>query len=189
MHRLLSAITLMVFGASAFGHVIEKEVREYYDVRHSASMSLLDALNSASPVHINGQTFHAYTGWDIRWNFRWKSSSAGLCEITSVTTDLSVKMTLPRLLVSTPEVAAQFKNYFPALVTHEQGHKKIALDAANQADRAIASLRPVPDCQVLEREANRSGLAVLESARRRNIDYDMTTQHGCTQGACLPRSR
>ena len=189
MHRLLPAVTLMALAMPSLGDVVEKEVREYYEARQLAGMSLLDALNSASPVQERGQTFHAYTAWDIRWNFKWQTSSAGLCEIASVTTSLSVKMTLPRLSIGTQEAVAQFNNYFPALVAHEQGHRQIALDAATQADRSIAGLRPMTDCQVLEKEANRTGLAVLESAKLREIEYDSTTKHGCTQGACLPRSR
>jgi predicted secreted Zn-dependent protease len=98
-------------------------------------------------------------------------------------------MTLPKLLTATNEAAAQFNSYFPALLAHEQGHKRIALDAANQVDRAIADLRPMTDCQALEQEANRTGLAVLESARRREVEYDAITKSGCTQGACLPSSR
>jgi predicted secreted Zn-dependent protease len=45
------------------------------------------------------------------------------------------------------------------------------------------------DCHVLEREANRIGYKILESARRRDSEYDSTTQAGCTQGACLTGSR
>ena len=189
MHRLLYAIVLVAFGTPALAHVVEKEVREFYDVRQSAGMSLLDALNATSPVREKGQTFHGHTAWEIRWNFRWQVSGAGLCEITSATTHVSVKMTLPRLVMSTKETNAQFQNYYPALLAHEQGHGRNAIDAAHQIDRAIAGLRPMSDCQALEREANRTGLAMLNSARQRDIEYDAKTQHGCTQGACLPASR
>ena len=189
MHQPFFAVALMAFGGSALGHVVVKEATEFYDVRHSAGITLLDAINSVTPVRKNGQLFHGYTAWDINWAFRWQKSSAGLCEITSVTTSLLVTTTLPRLLVSTQGAATQFNQFFPALVAHEQGHRRIVLDAANQADRAIAGLQPMSDCHVLEREANRVGLDILESSRRRHAEYDSTTQHGCKQGACLTRSR
>ena len=189
MYQPLFAVALMAFGGSALAHVVVKEVTEFYDVRHSAGITLLDAIKSVTPVRKNGKLFHGYTAWDISWTFRWQMSNAGSCEITSVTTNLLVTTTLPRLSTSTQEAATQFNQFFPALVAHEQGHRRIALDAANQVDRSIAGLGQMIDCHVLEREANRIGYKILESARRRDSEYDSTTQAGCTQGACLTGSR
>jgi predicted secreted Zn-dependent protease len=114
MHQPLFAVALMAFGGSALAHVVVKEVTEFYDVRHSAGITLLDAINSVTPVRKNGQLFHGYTAWNISWTFRLKMSNAGSCEITSMTT------TLPRLSISTQEAATQFNKFFPALADHEQ---------------------------------------------------------------------
>ena len=187
MRRLFLLVALTSITTPSLGNVIERESHEWYEVHQSAGTPLLSAINSASPVREGGKVFHAYTAWDVHWNFSWNTSSSSSCEITSVTTNLSVKMTLPRLSASTPEGAAEFDRYFPALLRHEQGHRAIALDAANQVDQSITSLPPMTNCQVLEREANRIGMEVLESAKRRDIDYDAATKHGCTQGACLAR--
>jgi len=187
--RLLLLTAFTGFALPSLGSVIEKENREWYEVRQLAGTSLLNALNAASPVREMGRTFHAYTGWDIRWSFRWNTSAAGLCSITSVTTNLSVRMTLPRIVSSTSEGATEFGRYFPALLTHEQGHKAIAVEAANEVDRLIGNLRPAAKCQALEAQANRTGMAILESAKRKGVEYDARTEHGCTQGACLIRQR
>jgi predicted secreted Zn-dependent protease len=76
LHQLLPAVALLVFGGSALGHVVVKEITESYGGRHSAGITLLDAMNSASPVRQNGQSFHGYTAWDISSTFNWNKSSA-----------------------------------------------------------------------------------------------------------------
>lgn len=178
---------LALVNIPSFAAVVEKQAQQWYEVHQSAETPLLLALNAASPVKVGGRIFHGYTAWDIRWNFRWNTSAVGLCEIRSITTHLSVTMTLPRLASSTPEGAAEFDRYFAALMAHEQGHRSIALEAARQVDRTIAGLRPMADCRQLEAEANAAGMAILEAAKRRELDYDVTTRQGCTQGACLAR--
>lgn len=183
----LIALMLGFVSIPSFAAVVEKQAQQWYAVQQSADTSLLMALIAASPVKVGGRTFHGYTAWDIRWNFRWNTSAAGLCEISSITTHLSVTMTLPRLASSTPKGAADFDRYFAALMAHEQGHRSIALEAARQVDRTIAGLQPMADCRRLEAEANAAGMAILEEAKRRELDYDITTRQGCTQGACLAR--
>lgn len=187
MHRPFVLVSLLGFAPALMANVIENDSREWYEVRQASGASLLASLNASSPIREHGIIYHGHTAWQIDWNFRWNTSGSGLCEITSVTTNLSIKMTLPRLSISTPEGAAEFNRYFPALLKHEEGHKSIALKAAQMIDRSIASLRPLPSCQALEKEANRTALALIESLKQQNIEYDATTKHGCTQGACLAR--
>lgn len=148
---------------------------------------MLSALNSASPVREAGKIYHAYTGWGVRWRFWWNTLPTGMCEISAVTTTLTVKMTLPDLRTSTQADSAKFARYFAALVQHEEGHRKIAKDAAYAVDKAILSHRPLPDCRLLEAAANRAAMDALERAAQVEKEYDRSTQFGCTQGACLGR--
>jgi predicted secreted Zn-dependent protease len=187
MRKVAALFLGVVVTISAFGDVTETITRQPYEVHQQSGVSLLVALNNASPVHDAGKIYHAYTGWEVRWRFMWNTSPAGMCEITSVATTLAVKMTLPELKTSTLAGSAEFQKYFPALLRHEEGHRKIGQDAAYAADRAISNLRPMSSCKELEREANRAGMEILERARRVEIEYDISTEHGCTQGACLAR--
>ncbi len=189
MRFLVTLIACIALTSPCFADVVESGAQQLYEVRQGPGTSLLHALNSASPVRQNGQTFHGHTAWEIRWKFRWNQSAAGLCAITSVTTALSIKTTLPQLTSGTPEGTAEFGRYLPALRTHEEGHAAIARKAAREIDQAIARLPPVSNCQTLESEANRTGQRLLDAARLRDIDYDASTKHGCTQGACLRAAR
>lgn len=187
---LIVCIALIFMPTSpCFAEVVESEAQQLYEVRQASGTSLLHALNSASPVRRHGRTFHGNTAWEIRWNFRRNESASGLCAITSVTTTLSIRMTLPRLTSGTPEGAAEFARYLPALRAHEDGHATIARKAAHEIDQAIARLPPKTSCQTLENEANHTGRQLLDTARQRGIDYDTSTKHGCAQGACLGAAR
>jgi predicted secreted Zn-dependent protease len=187
MRKIAALFLGVVVTTSAFGAVTEATTRQLYAVHQQSGVSLLVALNNASLVRDAGKIYHAYTEWEVRWSFGWNTSPTGMCEITSVATTLTVKMTLPELKTSTLAGSAEFQKYFPALLRHEEGHRKIGQDAASAADRAIFNLRPMSSCKELERVANRAGMEILERAKRVEIEYDISTEHGCTQGACLAR--
>jgi len=177
----------MVLGAAAAAQagVSEQLEHRYYDVEPRPGETLLSALNAASPVRDGGRTFHAYTAWNVRWQFRWNAAPGGTCRIASVATQLAVTMTLPRLRAPQAPAAADFKRYFPALLLHEEGHRRLAREVAHEIDRTIERLPPMARCGDLESEANRRGHELIEAARAREIEYDRSTRQGCTQGACL----
>ena len=186
----IRAVALMLLaGIPATGHagVTETSQRQLYEVRQAPGMSLLEALNRATPIREAGQPFHGYTDWRIHWNYRYRPRSDGLCGVSSVDVRLAVTMTLPDLKESTAEGAAQFAAYFPALVEHEDGHQRIGAAAARDVEAAIAQLPPAPSCPMLEREIARAANDLVERARQNNKAYDAATRHGCTQGACLKR--
>ena len=181
------AVVLLGFltANSALARVTETSTRQTYEVRAATGDSLFNALNGATPLHEDSKPYHADTRWSLNWTFQWKTTPQGQCQISSVAVDLSVTMTMPQLKSGSPAVTAQFKRYFAALLTHEEGHRAIARKAADQAERAIAQLPPQLSCALLDQEANRTGMAILDEAKWKSIDYDNTTRHGCTQGACL----
>jgi predicted secreted Zn-dependent protease len=178
---------LAALGPAAHSHagVSEQVEHRYYDVDQRPGESLLSALNAASPVRDGGRTFHAFTAWNVHWQFHWKAAAGGTCRITGVNTRLAVTMTLPRLRSTDALAAASFRRYYPALLVHEEGHRSLARGVAQEIDRRIDSLPPMERCADLEREANRLGHALVEDGRQREIEYDRSTRQGCTQGACL----
>ncbi|MGQ3052634.1 MAG: DUF922 domain-containing protein [Roseateles sp.] len=174
--------------AACFGHVTETAERLNYEVRQRPGMSLLQALNHATPIRgENGRPFFGHTQWRVNWQYRYDVRPDGLCGITSVAVKLAVTMTLPALKESTAAVAAQFASYLPALIEHEEGHRRVGQAAAQQVDSAIAQMAPMASCRLLEAEANRLATERVERATREDKAYDAATQYGCTQGACLQR--
>lgn len=185
LRRAAASLLVCLLATPALAKVTEHEQHQQYPVHQPPGTSLLAALNSASPIRENGRIYHGNTAWDIRWSFRWDRNTMGLCQILGVATRLSVTITLPELKSGTAAGQAEFQRYVQALLFHEEGHKKIAQEAAYAADRAISTLPPMTSCKALASEAQRQGNAILDSARKAGLEYDATTRHGHTQGACL----
>ncbi|MFY7940762.1 MAG: DUF922 domain-containing protein [Burkholderiaceae bacterium] len=187
MRHLLFFFAVVLAHASAAADVEEIVSNSYYTARPAAGATLLEILNTASPVRQNGRTFHAYTSWDVRWTFRWQQGSDGRCAITAVNTKLKAEILLPKVQSAEMGVAVAFNQYLNSLRAHEEGHLQIARSAAKKIDQKIRSLPTASSCQVLEVEANREGMAILDAAKKEESAYDVYTAHGCQQGACLVR--
>lgn len=172
---------------AALAQVSETLERKLYDVRPVQGTSLLEALNRATPIWRSGQPFHGHTAWHVDWKYHHARRPDGLCGITTVDVRLHVTVTLPRLKEAPADIAAQFTRYAAALEAHEEGHRRVGRIAADQVHSALLARPPAASCQALEAEANRAANDVIERAKRKDVDYDRDTRHGCTQGACLGR--
>jgi predicted secreted Zn-dependent protease len=184
------AATVLLFCAASqnsWGHVTESHSTQKYEVTQAPGTSLLQALNSASPIHRDGHVYHGHTSWNVHWSFQWNTLPNGMCAITSVNTTLTTITTLPQLRRPTGADSPEFDTYLSALIRHEEGHKQFGQNAANEIDSAITHLGPQPNCKSIESEANSAGRAILDRTREAEIEYDRSTKHGCTQGACLKR--
>lgn len=184
----IGCLALLGAVAPAAAAVGENLDTDYYEVRADTRRNLLALLNEASPIRVNGQVFHAYTSWNVRWRFYWHEQADGRCAIARTRIDLTGKMTLPRLAGSADRPQEQdFNGYVTALRTHELGHYQFGKEAARAIDQALQGLPQMASCKALERVANRSAREILDSHTARERQYDIDTGHGKTQGAWLPR--
>lgn len=178
-------VVLLLITGNVLAEVEESFELDTYEVDHEPGQTLLEAINAESPIRERGRIFHGHTRWFIRWNYRWREETGGRCRITEVKTTLHVDMTLPELDDATAGARRQFDTYVRLLREHEDGHRRIARDAAHAVDSAILTLRPMASCKLLSRAANQLGQSILQDTRRIERQYDTDTDHGCTQGACL----
>ena len=178
-------VTMFVCAGAAHAVVEEKSIERPYVVRAQPGQTLRQALWAATPITVDGQRFHGYTRWNVRWTFRWWREASGRCVITEVTTRLHTEAQLPELQAASPEQQAAFDRYLRALSDHEQGHVQIGRDAAQNIDQGIRQMPAAPDCATLEREANALGHRLLQDHVAREKQYDQRTRHGATQGARL----
>ena len=185
MAGLRSALVVLVCITAARAEITEQNLQRPYTVDAQPGESVRQALNRATPIAVNGQRFHGYTRWNVRWTFRWWREPSGRCTITEVQTHLRTEVQLPQLRTATPAQQAVFDRYLPALSRHEQGHVQFGRDAAQAIDEGIARLPAVEDCATLERTANALGHRLLREHTDREKAYDQRTAHGATQGARL----
>jgi predicted secreted Zn-dependent protease len=178
-------VAALVFLGAAQADVTEEHARRPYTVRAQPGETLRQALNAATPITVDGQRFHGYTRWNVRWTFRWWREASGRCAITEVTTRLRTEVQLPELRSGAPAQQAVFDRYLRALSRHEEGHVQFGRDAAQAIDQGIAALPAAPDCAALERQANALGHRLLREHAEREKQYDRDTRHGASQGARL----
>ncbi len=178
---LAGVLAALVCAGAAQAAVTEEYIQQPYPVRAQPGETLRKALNAATPIAVDGQRFHGYTRWNVRWTFRWWREASGRCAITEVTTRLRTQVQLPEL----PAQQAVFDRYLSALSHHEEGHVQFGRDAAQAIDEGIAALPAAPDCAALERRANTLGHRLLREHAEREKQYDRDTRHGASQGARL----
>lgn len=182
---LAGVLAALVCAGAAQAAVTEEYIQQPYPVRAQPGETLRKALNAATPIAVDGQRFHGYTRWNVRWTFRWWREASGRCAITEVTTRLRTEVQLPELRSGTPAQQAVFDRYLSALSHHEEGHVQFGRDAAQAIDEGIAALPAAPDCAALERRANTLGHRLLREHAEREKQYDRDTRHGASQGARL----
>ena len=182
---LAGVLVALVCAGTAHAAVTEEHIQQPYPVRAQPGETPRKALNAATPITVDGQRFHGYTRWNVRWTFRWWREASGRCAITEVTTRLRTEVQLPELRSGTPAQQAFFDQYLRALSHHEEGHVRFGRDAAQAIDQGIAALPAAPDCATLERQANALGHRLLREHAEREKQYDRDTRHGASQGARL----
>lgn len=186
LNRIGLLVALLAIPAQAA--VSEDFAIRYYAVDARKGRSLDDALAASSPISAtgpSGQRFHGYTEWYVKWSWRHRFEADGRCRITSVDVALTGSMLLPRLTGGTVRQNTVFDRYLTSLREHEEGHRRIAQEAARDIERTLLSLPEYPDCRRLEAEANARARARLDEHVEREKSYDRDTGHGRTQGAVL----
>jgi predicted secreted Zn-dependent protease len=185
LRRKLAAGLLALAALPAVAEFEESLVLRYYDSTHRPGMTLLAAINAATPIRQDGALFHGYTAWRANWHYRWWKEADGRCRITGNQTRLAAEITLPRLTTADQAIRQRFDSYLAALKNHEMEHVRIARDYAQRIDRGILGLPTMHSCQQLERTANDLAERLLQEAKDAEREMDRRTRHGASQGASL----
>jgi predicted secreted Zn-dependent protease len=136
----------------------------------------------------DGNTYDAYTGWDVSWNYRYQLTDDG-CSMASVTTTVNVVFRMPRWTNYADASAAlkeKWDAYIKSLTCHEIGHKDIGVSAAFEIEQSLAALKPALTCSELAATANELGSRIISKYAEQERQYDIRTHFGKTQGAIFP---
>ncbi len=161
---------------------------DYYNIEGRTAAELREQMDRSGVRWTNGNTYDAYTGWDVKWNYRYRVTDHE-CSIRSVATTLNVEFRLPRWADYAQGPAALKKKwdaYMQALGQHEKGHKDIGVKAAVEIERSIAELEPAQTCEALAETANALGRRIISEYAAAEREYDAQTNFGEAQGAVFP---
>ena len=159
-----------------------------YDVSGNTAQEIRTSINAhpAHPADPTGARFDANTRWEFKlvWTF---DTSGGGCRAKSIVTYLTITQTFPHWVPTDTDRSLQqeWSDYIVALRVHEDGHKQIALDAANDAIQRVRA-QTVATCKEFDIAAQSAVEAATSLGKSRDEQYDDTTRHGATQGARFP---
>jgi len=153
---------------------ISHATMDFYDITGATEQELRAQMSALGP---NGH--EAYTKWDIRWN--WPGQGTPDCNLRDATASYDIAVTFPRWYPTadaTPELIAKWNRYIGALSAHERNHVD---NVVAQVPLVTAAIQRAA-CNTAEAAAQ----AALEPIRQFDIQYDLNTDHGATQGARFP---
>jgi predicted secreted Zn-dependent protease len=127
------------------------------------------------------------TGTQVRWQFRPLFSDSA-CRLVQVAVYVHIMTTLPHWLPpgSTGDTLAhQWERFLGATLVHERGHRNIALHTGVAILRTLQGVHEAA-CAGISEIANLHAHAAWDLGERRQLDYDIATAHGVTQGSRWP---
>lgn len=153
---------------------ISHATMDFYDITGATEQELRAQMSAFGP---NG--YEAYTKWYVRWN--WPGRGTLDCDLRDATVSYDIAVTFPRwypTVDATPELIAKWNRCISALSVHERNHVDNVVAQVPLAEAAIQRAT----CGAAEAAAQ----AALEPIRQFDIQYDLNTDHGATQGARFP---
>jgi predicted secreted Zn-dependent protease len=161
----------------------------YYSVEGLSEADLLQAMLRDGPEW-EGQRFFGLTTSEVRYGY-WKTLTATGCDLADVVVTSAITVTLPRWRPQpgTPYALEQaWRQFERALRHHEDGHRRMLEEEAEQIRLALVGLR-TPACDTIDAVARERVERVRQGYAALHRSYDARTEHGRTQGAQWPLGR
>lgn len=184
----LVLLLLMPGMQGTYADTIVNDQVDYYRVEGCSAEAIRASLNANSPTVVDGKSYDANTDCNISWQYQWWET-AGSCRMTSVTSRVTIKTTLPRLVEADclpASLRGRWYDYTAALEDHEAGHRRFGVEAARAIERELMSMAPRSDCKQLYRAAESRARDILAVAREKDRQYDRETEFGARTGAIFP---
>jgi predicted secreted Zn-dependent protease len=184
----LSSVAAIIFASTQFAYVESAitEHRLFYDVTGQSLRDVNGQMFSGTPIIVEGKKRIAACYPDIRWQYKYESDS-DWCMIKSVSVTVRILYRMPRWAgysSASPEMKEKWDAFYARLDEHEQGHGKLAIEAARDIEREIGKLKR-RSCQELKEAVNETGLGFLKQLDVSYKEYDARTKHGVLQDAVL----
>jgi predicted secreted Zn-dependent protease len=156
---------------------------EYFAIHGSTAKELRADLKRLGPVGETGIRGDAYTEYRIAWQFS-MTLKDGWCRAHDVNVDLDVTMLLPRWAkpdTASPTLVQTWNDFSVVLREHEDGHHRLAVEAANEVRRRLGKRIRAASCETLKARLTDIANATLLEYREKQADYDERTDYGRKQ--------
>ena len=133
----------------------------------------------------DGKKYDSTTNWHVTWKYGY-NRTLDACSVDSFRVFVEITFLYPRWVPggdTTGDLTDRWEAYIKNLVTHENGHRDLAVEAAAKLARAVAELPPSPTCVDVDREVRALSRVRMDMLNDDEKEYDTATNHGYTQGA------
>ena len=171
--------------------IIPAKVNEkyvYYDICGLCEKDLQCDLKSKCIKWTDGKKYDSVTSWKMKRDYN-RNSTAGACSVEAFTVTVEVVFDLPRWKHAddaSRELVDKWDRYMKNLITHENGHRDLAVAAAADISRDVAELAPISTCGELDRRIDNLSRIRMNKLVEEQKEYDIKTEHGRKQGAVFP---
>lgn len=164
------------------------EKYEYYEIRGNSEKELRGQMCRNGCTFKDGERYDSVTTW--RWKMDYGYDRAPrACTADSFKVALEISYRYPKWVPTdgAPQpLVDKWDGYMKNLITHENGHRDMAVEAAAELSRAVAALPPAASCAEFDRKVRALGRERMAKLNADQKSYDETTVHGKTQGAVFP---
>jgi predicted secreted Zn-dependent protease len=115
---------------------------------------------------------------DLHWNFRF-AAAENSCRVSSDEIVLKIYILLPRWVDeerANSVLHSIWNTYFQELKAHEDGHKTIAVAAAERISKLAHDATASGSCTALERSLNDAAKRIVEDSERAQNQHDLNSQ-------------
>ncbi len=156
---------------------------EYFYLESPTLAALIEELREKGPNDLQGKSRDAFTYWRISW--RWPEDLAGWLELRC---KLQARVTLPRwnpVRVPRPDEIERWRDFTKLLSRHEANHLRNVVKGYDQPCAAMRELAQKLGVAPTKEAAQQLADLKLEELRQFDRQYDITTDHGRTEGVRL----
>lgn len=161
---------------------------QYYSVNGYTVAQIRQQLNTCSSALFGGVRYDAATHWYTNAAWSWIVLPNGLCDMGAVAVSTHTSQLMPRwneTAAAGADVSNRWKTYMTNLALHEKGHVDSAVQRSQKIHKDILDAPPT-NCATINQSAQNTLATGIEAMRQAEINYDIQTQHGATQGAIFP---
>lgn len=163
------------------------ERTEYYEIKGNRETDLQCELREKGCGWSDGKVYDSMTTWEFKWDYDYVRSPSS-CSVDSFKVSVQIVFRYPKWMKdeSAPQALIdKWDSYMRGLVTHETGHRDMAVAAASQLAGEVEMLPPFADCADLDRAIRKLCREHTKRLGRDAGTYDDVTAHGGSQGAVL----
>lgn len=157
---------------------------EYFDIQGSTARELRADLSRVGPVGETGVRGDGYTEYRIAWRYDMTEKN-GRCRAHDIEVDLAVRMMLPRWNPppgASRDLVDTWQRFSALLREHEDGHHRLAVEAAQEVRRKLRRRGEARDCKTLEAAMTDTANDVLREYREKQAEFDRRTDYGRAGG-------